>query len=183
MTYYGGKELAASFRTVRKNTIIAANEIPEDQYGFRATPDTNSIAGRLVHIAVAPRIQEQIQKVEKLTTLQGFNFPAIFGEVVAEEKKPRSKQEILALLEKSGEEFAGWLETLSDDFLGEQVGMPAGATPASKSRFEMLLGVKEHEMHHRGQVMLMQRMIGIVPHGTRAFAERLAHATKTSAAG
>ena len=31
----------------------------------------------------------------------------------------------------------------------------------------MLLSVKEHEMHHRGQVMLVQRMLGIVPHLTR----------------
>ena len=37
--------------------------------------------------------------------------------------------------------------------------MPPGATPASKSRFEMLLSVKEHEMHHRGQLMVAQRVL------------------------
>jgi uncharacterized damage-inducible protein DinB len=174
MTYYGGKELAASFRTVRKNTIIAASEIPEDRYSFRATPDTRTVAEQLVHIGVTPRIQQQIQKVERRTTLQGFNFPAIFAEIIAEEKKPRTKPEILSLLEKDGEEFAAWMETLQDGFLGEQVGMPEGASPATKSRFEMLLSLKEHEMHHRSQVMLMQRMIGIVPHGTRVMAERMA---------
>jgi uncharacterized damage-inducible protein DinB len=31
----------------------------------------------------------------------------------------------------------------------------------------MLLGAKEHEMHHRGQLMLLQRLIGQVPHLTR----------------
>jgi len=36
----------------------------------------------------------------------------------------------------------------------------------------MLLGVKEHEMHHRGQLMLIQRQLGIVPHLTRARAAR-----------
>ena len=39
--------------------------------------------------------------------------------------------------------------------------------PSQKTRFEMLLGVKEHEMHHRGQLMLIERMLGIVPHLTR----------------
>ena len=39
MTYYGGKELAASFRTVRNNTIKIAEEIPENKYDFRAAPD------------------------------------------------------------------------------------------------------------------------------------------------
>jgi uncharacterized damage-inducible protein DinB len=27
--------------------------------------------------------------------------------------------------------------------------------------------MKEHEMHHRGQLMLIERMLGIVPHLTR----------------
>ena len=31
----------------------------------------------------------------------------------------------------------------------------------------MLLGVKEHEMHHRAQLMLIQRLLGMVPHLTR----------------
>jgi uncharacterized damage-inducible protein DinB len=31
----------------------------------------------------------------------------------------------------------------------------------------MLLGPKEHEMHHRGQLMLIQRLLGQVPELTR----------------
>ena len=38
----------------------------------------------------------------------------------------------------------------------------------------MLLRRKEHEMHHRGQLMTMQRMIGQVPHLTRQMQERMA---------
>lgn len=44
MTYYGAKELADSFRTVRKNTIQVAQDIPEGHYGYRATPETRSVA-------------------------------------------------------------------------------------------------------------------------------------------
>ena len=46
--------------------------------------------------------------------------------------------------------------------------------PPTKTRFEMLLGGKEHEMHHRGQLMLIERMLGIVPHLTRQMQERMA---------
>jgi uncharacterized damage-inducible protein DinB len=46
-----------------------------------------------------------------------------------------------------------------------------------KSRFEMILGVKEHEMHHRGQLMLIERTIGIVPHLTREMQARFAAST------
>jgi uncharacterized damage-inducible protein DinB len=37
----------------------------------------------------------------------------------------------------------------------------------------MLLSVKEHEMHHRGQLMLIERMLGIVPHLTRQMQQRM----------
>jgi uncharacterized damage-inducible protein DinB len=37
-----------------------------------------------------------------------------------------------------------------------------------------MLAAKEHEMHHRAQLMLVERQLGIVPHVTRQFNERLA---------
>jgi len=42
-----------------------------------------------------------------------------------------------------------------------------------KTRFERVLGAKEHEMHHRGQLMLIERQLGIVPHLTRQGEERM----------
>ncbi len=61
--------------------------------------------------------------------------------------------------------------------------MPEGAVPGSKSRLEMLLSVKEHEMHHRGQLMMIERMIGIVPHLTREMQARMAGTGAPAAAG
>ena len=60
--------------------------------------------------------------------------------------------------------------------------MPPGATPATKSRFEMLLSVKEHEMHHRGQLMVAQRLLGSVPHLTRSREENLTRMRQEHAA-
>jgi uncharacterized damage-inducible protein DinB len=54
--------------------------------------------------------------------------------------------------------------------------------PPTKSRFEMLMAAKEHEMHHRGQLMVMQRMTGGVPHLTRQMMERI-EAMRASQAG
>jgi uncharacterized damage-inducible protein DinB len=44
----------------------------------------------------------------------------------------------------------------------------------------MLLSVKEHEMHHRGQLMLIERILGIVPHLTRERQTRMAGAAAKS---
>lgn len=182
MTYYGAKELAESFRTVRKNTIAIARDIPEDKYSFRAAPDTRTVGQTLTHIAVACRFQHQIQAVERRTTLEGFDFPGFFGRLIAEEQVPRSKDEILELLAREGEVWATFLDGLSEEFLGEKVGMSPGMTPASKSRLEMILSVKEHEMHHRGQLMLIERLIGIVPHLTREMQARMAQSAPATRA-
>jgi uncharacterized damage-inducible protein DinB len=182
MTYYGAKELAASFRTVRNNTILTAEDVPEDQYNFQATPDTSSVAQRLVHIAVAFTFQHQIHAVEARTTLEGFDFPSLMQRLKAEEEQPRSKEEILELLRSNGEKWAQWVEGLSEEFLAERVGMPHGGPPPDKSRLEMILSVKEHEMHHRGQLMLIQRMLGIVPHLTRNMQARMAEMQDTAKA-
>ena len=174
MNYYGAKDLADGFRTVRKNTLVIANEIGEDKYGFRPAPDSRTVAQLLVHIALASKVQEQIQGAERRTTLEGFDFMGFMGRLIAEEQTSRTKAQIVKLLQEEGDRFAGMIAGLSDDFLGERVSMPPGMTPASKTRFEMILGVKEHEMHHRGQLMLMERMIGIVPHLTREMQARMA---------
>jgi uncharacterized damage-inducible protein DinB len=117
---------------------------------------------------------EQIHAFERRTTLEGFDFPGLMRSIVAEEQRPRSKAQIIALLRDEGERWAKWLESQSDAFLAEVVNFPPGMTPPSKTRFEMLLGTKEHEMHHRGQLMLIERMLGIVPHLTRRMQERMA---------
>jgi uncharacterized damage-inducible protein DinB len=173
MARYGGKELADAFRTVRTNTIKIAEEIPEEKYTFRAAPDTRSVAQLLAHLSVATGFQSHVHmnKVSDLTTV---NFGALFQEFVAQENRPRSKAELIAMLKSEGDTFANYLQGLDDAFLSEEVTLPPGAQPPVKTRLEMLLSAKEHEMHHRGQLMLIERMLGIVPHLTRQMQERMA---------
>jgi len=174
MTYYGAKELAESFATVRKNTIIIAEEIDEKHYTFRPTPEARSIGQTIAHITNALKLPEHIHGTLKLKTLEGFNFPQFFMSIMEDEKKDHTKLELLTRLNEGGNSFTKWLGSLSEEFLAERVSFPAGMTPPNKTRFEMLLGVKEHEMHHRAQLMLLQRMTGGVNHLTRQMNERIA---------
>jgi uncharacterized damage-inducible protein DinB len=180
MNYYSAKELAASFQTVRQNTIQIAEDIPEQQYGYQAGPETRTVEKILTHIALSYRFSHQIHAVERRATLEGFDFRGMMEKLGAEEAQSRTKAEVIDLLKRNGEIWAQFVESTSEEFLGESVEMPHGATPPSKSRFEILISVKEHEMHHRGQLMLIERMIGIVPHLTRQFQERMAQAAKAS---
>jgi uncharacterized damage-inducible protein DinB len=181
MTYYGGKELADAFRTVRKNTIQIAEEIPEDKYDFKASPETRTVAQTLAHLAIAPQFQLHVH-TNKVNDMTAVNFGELFQKFSAAETQPRSKAELIAYLTEEGDKFTAFLETVDEPFLSERVSLPPGAQPPNKTRFEMLLGAKEHEMHHRGQLMLVQRMLGQVPHLTRQMQERMAARQAAAAA-
>jgi uncharacterized damage-inducible protein DinB len=94
-------------------------------------------------------------------------FTAHREKSAAAEQRLSSKADIVRALKEDGERFSGFLESLDEERLSSLVTFPPPVQPASKTRFEMLLGVKEHEMHHRGQLMLLQRLLGQVPPLTR----------------
>ncbi len=173
MVYYSGKELAAAFRTVRNNTIKIAEEIPESKYDYRPVPECRSIGQTLAHIAVSTGFQRHVHG-NQVSDLKSVNFPELMQTFMAEEARLGTKTEIIASLKSEGDAFAAFLESLPESFLAERVAMPPGADPTTKSRFEMLLSPKEHEMHHRAQLMTLQRMIGQVPHLTRQMQDRMA---------
>lgn len=170
---YDASNLAQSFRTVRKNTIQVAEEIPEEKYGFRAADGTRTVAETLKHIAVSTAWPVKAHG-ERISELRMDMFPGVMAAAAAAEAKLQTKADILKALHDNGEEFAKFLEGLSDSVLAETVSFPPQANQPPKTRFEMLLSAKEHEMHHRGQLMLIERMLGITPHLTRQMQERMA---------
>ena len=173
MPAYTGADIARAFRGVRSHTIQIANEIPEDKYSATGAPGTRTVAHLLTHIALGARFQRAIHGGTR-ESLAHFDFQSLMKGLAAEEATPRTKAEIIAFLTSEGEEFARWVETLGDEFLAEPLGLVPGQP--SKTRLEMLLSPKEHEMHHRAQLMLIERQLGLVPHLTRARQEQMAAA-------
>ena len=164
MNLYGPKQLADSMRTVRKNTIRIAEDIPEKDYGYRPTPDSRSVAETLVHIASLARTDRFLHEEDRRSSLENFDFGELVARSEAENKRSCSKSQIVDLLRAEGDQWSSWVEGLPAETLSEQVRQPGGVL---KSRFEMLLGTKEHEMHHRAQLTVIERLLGIVPHLTR----------------
>ncbi|HEY2093368.1 MAG TPA: DinB family protein [Thermoanaerobaculia bacterium] len=166
MNPYGPQQLANALRTVRKNTILVAEDIPEESYGYRVTPDSRSVTETLLHIASASQLDDYVHGKERIFAIEDF---AVFGDFLKSspinEKLPYSKAQIIDLLRSEGEKWAAFVEKIPESQAEELVAMPNGAP--SKSRFEMLHGTKEHEMHHRAQLMVVERLLGVVPHITR----------------
>ena len=164
MSLYGIRHLADSFRTVRMNTIQVAEDIPEADYQYRPASGSRSVAETLIHIAWLAGADFYLHEEKRLTSFDGFDFAGFLATSEVEETRPRSKAEIVELLRTEGDRWVQWVEQLPEAFLSEPFRLPDGK---SVSRFEMLLGTKEHEMQHRAQLTVIQRLLGLVPHFTR----------------
>lgn len=150
-------------RAVRADTIAMAEDIPESKYAFRPTEVNRSVAETLFHIAWLGTADRILHEDEHLEAVEGFDFPALLEKSAMEEKRPRTKAEVLDLLRTQGEQQTRWLEQLPEAFLAERVALPGGG---SVSRFEMLLATKEHELQHRAQLTIIDRLIGVTPRFT-----------------
>jgi hypothetical protein len=62
MEYYGSKHLADAFRTVRRNTITIAQDIPDDKYSFKAAPEARTVSQLLIRIAVFPTWLQEVHR-------------------------------------------------------------------------------------------------------------------------
>jgi uncharacterized damage-inducible protein DinB len=160
---YGTHQLVDGMKAVRANTILMAGDIPAEHYAYRATPGTRSIGETLVHIAWLWTSDRAIHEEARITTVEGYDFAALMKMSEPEEKHPRTKAEIMEHLRVEGDRQARWLESHSDAFMAERVAFPGGG---SISRFEWFLATKEHELQHRAQLTVLQRLIGIAPRFT-----------------
>jgi uncharacterized damage-inducible protein DinB len=170
----GHRAQGADDDTVRTNTILTAEEIPESDYGFRATPESRTVAEILSHIATVTRSSYQAHAVKKIKTFAGVDFAVLLRQRQELEQQLQTKAQILESLRGDGEAWASFLDGVSEEALADVLDFPSPAEPPSKSRFEMFLSLKEHEMHHRAQLMVIERLLGIVPHLTRQRQARLA---------
>ena len=125
-----------------------------------------SVGELLAHIAVSPESQ-MILHGARISFVDFGTYEASMAKRKAAEQALGGKDHIVGALRDGGERFAGFLGSLDPQMLEEVVSFPPPVQPSQRTRFDMLLAVKEHEMHHRAQLMLIQRMLGIVPHLTR----------------
>ena len=182
MLTYGAQQLASSFRTVRKNTIQVAQDIPEDKYAHVPAEGARTVGQMLTHVAITPTHLWQALHGTRSMDIRGFDFLGLGARLREEEQKARTKAQILELLTREGDAFAAYLAGLSDDVLSDQVQAHGPTGPIHRVRLEMLMGAKEHEMHHRAQLMLIERQLGIIPHLTRQMQARIEEMAKARAA-
>ena len=176
MNLYGPRQLADGIRTVRRNVVLIAEDIHEDDYLFRPSVGSRSVAENLIHIAFFSNFDYLFHEEEHVTTVGTFDFGQFLRESESQEKRHCAKSKLIGLLKDSGEGWAEWVEFVPEPFLAETVAQRDGTF---RTRFEMILDTKEHEMHHLGQLTVIERMLGIVPHLTGANSDAKASEKKS----
>ena len=135
------------FENIRSRTMRVIGSIPREQYDWRPAPGMFSFADLIRHLAAIERYMfcENVQGLPS-------RYPG-HGEELA-----KGPEEVLAYIERMHEESIAILKSLSDEDLSKPCTTPGGAT---MPRWKWLRAMIEHEAHHRGQIFMMLRMIGI----------------------
>ena len=121
MNVYGPKQLAESIRKVRRNVVLIAEDIHEDDYLFCPSVGNRSVAEILIHIAFFSNFDYLFHEEEHVTTVEVFDFGQFLKDSESQEKRTHTKSKLIELLRHSGETLAEWVEFLPEQFLAETV--------------------------------------------------------------
>jgi len=146
-------ELLQSYNIVRTNLLKMAQRMPEQSYSYKPTPDVETFARRVAHIAGA-----------NLRTCAGLK-----GETKSVNLGGRtSKSELLAALEESFAYCDAVFGSLTDRTAMEMVNGRIGSppTPDPRTRLSTMWNVVRHSNEMYGYMSVYLRMNGVVPPST-----------------
>lgn len=147
-----------SWKDIRNGLIEEVEKIPEDQFSFRATPDTRSIAEILQHIVETQKILVG-EACREDSNLRRQSFPAHGQEYAPGVRDITDKQGLIELLRSSFE--AAETAILSRPELWEAPMNGLTGQPTTKGA--ILTFASSHEMYHRGQLTVYERLLNIEP--------------------
>ncbi len=144
--------LKAAYTQIKNNVTKAADRMPEDQYGFKASPDIRTFGQLIGHIA---DVQNRICSVAAGTN------PG----TASAEKDKTAKADLVAALKASFDTCDGVFNSLTDEDASKMISMGRGA-PRSKTAtlWQFIIG---HSNEEYGYLAVYMRIKGIVPPSTQ----------------
>ena len=163
--------LIDSWKEVRNGLIEEALLVPAEQFSFRATPETRSVAELLQHIVETQKVLVG-ETCRPDTDLMRQSVPEHIEAYAPEVKSIQDKNGLLELLRSSMDVAEATARSYADK-LGETMQRFDGKT---MSKLEFLNFTVGHEMYHRGQLTVYERLLNIEPALTRRFKKLFAAA-------
>lgn len=156
--------LIEGWKEVRAGFIEEVSQIPDDQFSFRATPDTRSVAELLQHVVESQKLLIG-ESCRPDTNLMRQSFADHIKEYAAEVAAVQDKNGLLELMRSSMETSEACIRA-GGEKLKETMRRFDGK---EMSKLDFLNFAVAHEMYHRGQLTVYLRLIGIEPALTRRF--------------
>jgi uncharacterized damage-inducible protein DinB len=147
-----------SWKDVRNGLIEEVEKIPDDQMSFRATPDTRTIAELLQHIIETQKILTG-ETCRPDGDLRRQSFAAHGEEYAAGVRDVTDKQALIDLLRNSLNEAERMVAANPDLWDAPMNGITGQPT----TKGAILMFAISHEMYHRGQLTVYERLLSIEP--------------------
>ncbi len=169
--------LVESWREVRAGFIEEASQIPADQFSFRATPNTRSVGGLLQHVVESQKMLIG-EACRAETNLMRQSFADHIKEYAPEVATVDDKNGLLELLRSSMETSEATIRA-GGEKLKETMRRFDGK---EMTKLDFLNFAVAHEMYHRGQLTVYERLMNIEPALTRRFNKLFAKIESNKAA-
>jgi uncharacterized damage-inducible protein DinB len=152
------------WQDVRNGLIKEVELVPAEQMSFRAAPESRSIIELLQHIVESERVLSGEMCRQDTNFRRGF--PAMIADFAGHVRKAGTKEAVLDLLRSSIEETRQMVEQFGDERLAQITTRFDGK---QSPKLNILNFTVAHEMYHRGQLTVYERLLGIEPALTQFF--------------
>lgn len=145
------KEYIERLENSRKYLLLVAETMPEEQYDFKATPESLSFAENLMHIAWAMDWHSQ--------SLMGGRKARDWSTDNELKVANKSKKEMLQTIDMTFDKTIAFIANFDSKRLDERLDYFG----LDRTKRQVLLLLADHISHHRGQMLVYMRLNGLQP--------------------
>jgi uncharacterized damage-inducible protein DinB len=145
------KDYLERLENSKKYLILVAEEMPEDKYEFKASPESMSFAENLMHIAWAMDWHSQ--------TLLDGREARDWNTDTELKVDNKSKKEMIATIAKTFNETIKLISEFDTNKFNDRLDYLG----LNRTKRQIFLLLADHITHHRGQMLVYMRLNGIKP--------------------
>jgi len=159
-----GNEMSEIMQHMKAYTLAIASQMPDNKYDFRPSKNDSvrAFAEQLKHLVFVNN-----QQAEYLLKARQFDVQEFIRNMNAFEQTDMKKEEIIVALSQSYEKLIRRINEMTDKDFDTPYKLPF--IPAPKSLRVMVMFVRDHNSHHRAQLVSYLRMNDIKPAAYQPF--------------
>jgi len=169
--------IIGSWKEVRAGLIDEADQIPADKFSFQAASNTRSVAQLLQHVIEAQKfLVGEVSRPD--TNLLRQSFANQIKHYAPGVSDVNDRDDLLNLLRASMEDAETQLTTASDELKNTMKRFDG----KEMTKLAFLSFAIAHEMYHRGQLTVYERLLDIEPALTQRFKKLFGEPQEAAAA-